>query len=207
MAGHAGPLGDVAAGPRRIQLVVGQVLACGARGGQLAAAAGRGRGRGAACRPQRKRQTGAVARVQRQLLHFRREAGRPSRNLVAAGEERHGPKAAGLRVHHVQHPPVHVPDVHAGRRERGFGRDRAGHGRRVGHLGSDRGAPRRGARRAACREHDNRRRQPPRDQGCPHDGPPSGGCSRPLRSRSTLRSAIIPLPATTDAEPDARCPQ
>ena len=111
VARHAGAFGDIPAGPWWIQLVVGQVLRCGARGGQLTAAAGGGRVRCAARRPQRQLQAGAVARVQRQLLHVRRESGRAGRDFVAAGEQRHGPKPAGLRVDHVQHPPVHVPDV------------------------------------------------------------------------------------------------
>ena len=185
VARHARPLRDVAAGPRRIQLVVGQVLRCRARRRQLTAAAGRGWGRGVACRPQRKRQTGAVARVQHQVLHVRLESGRQDRNLVAAGEQRHGPKTAGLRVRHVQHPPVHVPDKDPRRRERGVRRDRAGQGRRVGHLDGPRGAGRRHALWAGYAERHQRdrqcccwgeaRRQPPFSRGSTHDGPPACG--------------------------------
>ena len=221
VARHAGPLRDVAARPRRVQLVVGPLLRRGAHRRHLAAAARRGRRAVAGRGPQRQVQTGVVARVQHQALHTGLEPGRADGNLVGAGEERHGAKLPGLRVHHVQDAPVHVPDVDPGGRERRRGGDhpregcraverRRGLGRRrpraqragsadrdqQGDRRRDRGAPR-------CRPAPHPARRCRLRPGCPHDGPPASIHQTRLRPEPPASACGAPSPRAAPAE--ARC--
>ena len=217
VAGHADLLGDLLAGPRRVDLVVARVLERPGRAAFHGRPAGRDdeRGRVARERAEREIDLRRVARGHRHRPRVRLEMLRAGAHLVGAGEQGDGPVAPPVRVHHVHDVLVDVAKVDLRRRERLGGghrprqRRRARHGRLQTDPGQGRRAHRRGAQPGAASVRAAHCRKRHRlllwmiDGTCRDENAPRG---RPSQVPGGPPPAVRAKVSRRPARPAARCP-